>query len=247
MSEPSLHLLHLRPDARRLAAWAARHRLLEDQGDFGYALHGLLRAAFGDYAPQPFRYLGAEQGLLAYTSAHVATLRERAECAAQEVADALGLAAVAGHEGLSAKPFPTRWPHGHLLAFDARVRPVVRASKDGSERDAFLVAVEKAGESAVDRQDIYRQWLKEQFERGGGAELVGAVVTRWRLLDVMRQTRRDASTNKRVRRTVRGPDVEFRGRLRVADPDRFAALLTRGIGRHRSFGFGMLLLRPAQT
>ena len=43
----------------------------------------------------------------------------------------------------------------------------------------------------------------------------------------------------------RRPDVTFRGTLQVTDPDRFHALLARGVGRHRAFGFGMLLLRPA--
>ena len=36
----------------------------------------------------------------------------------------------------------------------------------------------------------------------------------------------------------------MRGNLIVSDPAAFAQLLTRGIGRHRAYGFGMLLLRP---
>jgi CRISPR system Cascade subunit CasE len=36
----------------------------------------------------------------------------------------------------------------------------------------------------------------------------------------------------------------LRGELTVADPDAFSALLARGVGRHRAFGYGMLLLRP---
>ena len=36
------------------------------------------------------------------------------------------------------------------------------------------------------------------------------------------------------------------GTLTVGDPDAFSRLLARGIGRHRAFGFGMLLLRPAR-
>jgi CRISPR system Cascade subunit CasE len=30
----------------------------------------------------------------------------------------------------------------------------------------------------------------------------------------------------------------------VVDADKFAALLARGVGRHRAFGYGMLLLSP---
>jgi CRISPR system Cascade subunit CasE len=43
---------------------------------------------------------------------------------------------------------------------------------------------------------------------------------------------------------VEGPDVTFHGELRILDAPSFQALLTRGIGRHLSFGYGMLLLRP---
>jgi CRISPR system Cascade subunit CasE len=32
--------------------------------------------------------------------------------------------------------------------------------------------------------------------------------------------------------------------LEVTEPETFAVGLARGIGRHRAFGFGMLLLRP---
>lgn len=65
MSEPSLYLLHTQPDARLLAAWVARHHQRHERqpSDLGDALHGLLRAAFGEAAPQPFRYLDERQGL----------------------------------------------------------------------------------------------------------------------------------------------------------------------------------------
>lgn len=41
-----------------------------------------------------------------------------------------------------------------------------------------------------------------------------------------------------------GPDATLRGCLRIEDGAGFAALLGRGVGRHRAFGFGMLLLTP---
>ena len=41
------------------------------------------------------------------------------------------------------------------------------------------------------------------------------------------------------------PEVVLGGRFTITDPDTFTALLTRGIGRHRAFGFGMILLKPA--
>jgi CRISPR system Cascade subunit CasE len=44
-----------------------------------------------------------------------------------------------------------------------------------------------------------------------------------------------------------GPDAVLEGVLEVVDGEAFAALLRRGVGRHRAFGFGMLLLRPPRS
>jgi CRISPR system Cascade subunit CasD len=87
----SFQLLRLQPDPTVLAPWATRHRLLSPDGDYGYALHALLSAAFGDLAPKPFHYLGGRQGLLAYTSADLESLRLNASLAPPDVARALGL------------------------------------------------------------------------------------------------------------------------------------------------------------
>jgi CRISPR system Cascade subunit CasE len=43
---------------------------------------------------------------------------------------------------------------------------------------------------------------------------------------------------------VLGPDAVFTGVLQVLDTTAFAALVARGIGRHRAFGYGMVLLKP---
>lgn len=253
-----LHLLHTRPDPRRLAAWAARRRLLEAGGDPGYALHALLHAVFGAQAPQPFRHLDGDQGLLAYTGMDPDTVRRLVALAEPDVVAALGLAATAEHGGFSLRPFPSRWPRGHVLGFESRIRPVIREGRTGRERDAFLAEIERAGPgTVVDRADVYRRWLQtrlqDRLDAGtapwqGAAELVHAEVTRHRLLGVLRRTQPSGTGGAGPARQARvavGPDVVLQGRLRVLDPDAFGHLLARGIGRHRAFGFGMLLLRPA--
>lgn len=243
MSFESLYLLHTQPDPQRLAAWAARHRLLDSQGDLGYALHALLHAAFGEYAPKPFRYLDAEQGLLAYTRLSAAELAQHAALADPDVAAALGLGQTLHHAGMSARPFPTQWAAGHVLGFEVRVRPIIREGKTGRERDAFLAAIEKASHSELDRSEVYVQWLRDLVARQGGAELVDASVIRYQLLGVTRKSQKNGSDNARRSRLVSGPDVALTGQLRVMDPQAFAQLLARGVGRHRAFGFGLLLLR----
>lgn len=258
-SSSPLQLLHTRPDPRRLAAWAARRRLLLAEGDPGYALHALLAAAFGEQAPQPFRYLDAEQGLLAYTRMDIDTVRRQVALADPEVVAALGLAATAEHGGFSLRPFPTQWPKDHVLGFELRLRPVIREGRSGQERDAFLAEAERSGsEAVVDRTDVYRRWLRARLEERtdaaaghwqGGAALLDATMTRYRLLGVLRRTQAagaaDSGGGARQPRVTIGPDVVMQGRLRVSDPLAFGQLLARGVGRHRAFGFGMLLLRPA--
>ncbi len=243
----SFQLLRLQPEPMTLAAWATRHGLLSPDGDYGYALHALLTATFGDQAPKPFSYLGGRQGLLAYTAADIDTLSLHAQLAAPDVARALGL------DQMDARPFPEAWQVGRNLGFEVRVRPVVRA-RDGRERDAFLHAIDNDVESSpateraggAQRSSIYSEWLARQFAADGAAEIEKLSMDAFRLTRVLRKGGED-DKGKRGARTVTGPDVLFKGQLRVGHGDAFARLLARGVGRHRAFGFGMLLLRPASA
>ena len=246
MSLEALYLLHTQPDPQRLAAWAARNRLLDTQGDLGYALHALLHAAFGEHAPQPFRYLDADKGLLAYTRLSAAELAQCVALADPDVVAVLGLGQSLQHAGMNTRPFPTQWAPGHVLGFEVRVRPTIREGKTGRERDAFLSAAEKAGSAQLDRNAVYVQWLRELLVRQGGAELVDAIVTRYQLLGVTRKTQKGGPGEARHSRIVSGPDVVLTGQLRVTESQAFAQILSRGVGRHRAFGFGLLLLRSAR-
>lgn len=258
MSDSSvpLNLLHTRPDPRRLAAWAIRHGLMQRQGDLGYALHALLRAVFGEQSPQPFHHVDSDQGLLAYLHATPETVAQCVALADPDAAAALGLVAGPDSLGYSLRPFPTQWPAGHVLGFDVRVRPIVRTAK--GERDAFLSAIDAAGDQVarppLDRAEVYIRWLRGQLAAPevsraepwqGALELLDVHMTRYQRLQVMRRTQREAERGERQPRFSTGPDVDLSGHLRVLDSTAFAKLLVRGVGRHRSFGFGMLRLRRA--
>lgn len=236
-------LMRLRPDPAALATWATRHRVLSPDGDYGYALHGLLSAAFGEQAPKPFRYLGGKQGLLAYTAESLDTFRLHASLATPDVARALGL------DELDARAFPSVWQAGQSLGFEVRVRPVIRA-KDGRERDAFLHAIgdTPADETAsvAERARIYHDWLAKQFAVDGAAQIIEAQMDAFRLTRVLRKEG-VGENGKRKPRSITGPDAVFKGQLQVSNPEAFTRLMARGVGRHRAFGFGMLLLRPAAS
>lgn len=237
----SLYLLHCAPDPEALAIWATRHRLLSPDGDDGYALHALLTAAFGEQSPKPFRYLGARRGLLAYSDQPSAALRDSAALATPDVARALGL------DSLAVRPFPTSWTRDQALSFEVRVRPVLRA-KDGRERDVFLHAIEAepSPEQPISREPIYAEWLRKQFAEQDAAQMLQVGMDAFRLSRVIRRGGAD-ETGQRKARSLSGPDAVLKGQLRVGDGDAFTRLLKRGIGRHRAFGFGMLLLKPARA
>ena len=248
-----LHLLHTRPDARLLAAWAARHHARHEHQalDLGDALHGLLRAAFGEAAPQPFRYLDEEQGLLAYTPLNADEVAAQVALADPLAAQTLGLGASGHHEGYRLRVFPTNWTAGQVLGFEVRVRPTIRGAK--GEQDAFLQAVSLADGAPLQREEIYAQWLRDRLavREGrpreawqGAVELLDVRLEGFRRLPVVRRSQASLEEVRRGR-VIDGPDAVLRGRLRVLEPAAFAHLLARGVGRHRSFGFGMLLLSRA--
>lgn len=243
----SLTMLQAEPDLARLMRWADGHGLLprRGEGDLGYALHALLRAVFGDLAPKPFVLLrdpARPARLLAYSAHEETELRLQAAGLAEPAA----LAALGGLERLAAKRMPERFPAGHRLGFTVRVRPTVRRDHDGDRRkvremDAFLAAVEgSAPGEGPSRGEVYEAWLERRMTEGGAALEQVALEG----FGLSQAQRRDASRALRLRTS--SPEATFSGVLRVADPERFAASLARGVGRHRAFGFGMLLLRPAR-
>lgn len=241
----TLHLIRLQPDPATLATWSTRHGLTSQDGDFGYALHALLAATFGNLAPKPLRYLGGREGLLAYTSADPESLRLNAQLAAPDVARALGL------DAMDSRPFPDVWKTGQRIGFDVRVRPVVR-TKDGRERDAYLHSLGERSNGTpqpdhaalAERATIYQDWLAKQFAVDDAAHIAEVSMDAFRLTRVVRK-RGGTETGRRNAQSVSGPDVVFKGQLLVGHSEAFSRLLARGVGRHRAFGFGMLLLRPA--
>ena len=241
----TLRMLKLEPDVQRLVRWAGARGLMARHGedDLGYALHALLAAAFGEFAPKPFALQhesGRPASLLAYTTNDPSALRDHAAAFAEP-----DVTATLGVEGMAAKDMPDRFLAGRRIGFAIRARPTVRTDRHGDrnrtrEVDAFLAAV--AGtppDGGPERGAVYREWLIVRLAAGG-------VVPERLVLDSFRLSgTQRRSDDRSLRHLKRGPDARFSGVLRVVDPDSFAVLLARGVGRHRAFGYGMMLLKQA--
>jgi CRISPR system Cascade subunit CasE len=251
----ALTMLRLLPDMAALGRWVAASGQRSLAPDRGYALHAALRATLGEMAPQPFALLerpGSVQ-LIGYRAAEPAALAEAAAMASTTdplAAQALGLDRASG---ILIKPMPTEWLVGQRLSFEVRVAPVVR-SRDAAvhggrggvypEVDAaFHPAFAEPGEH--DRQAAHGRWLAREMARGGAATVLTQRETQFTLSPMARRHQREEGRAARRSREGLLPDLTVRGELRIDNAAAFAHLLARGLGRHRSFGFGCLLLAPA--
>jgi CRISPR system Cascade subunit CasE len=107
----------------------------------------------------------------------------------------------------------------------------------------------------ADRTEVYRQWLGRELSAirtdahpaivRSPATLEGAEMVELFREPFRRKGERKQASPLPGRRRAEHPNAVLEGHLRVADTEGFRALLTRGVGRHRAFGFGMLLVRPA--
>lgn len=133
-------------------------------------------------------------------------------------------------------------------------RRAVSAGAVPAESAPHPASAATAAAAVPTRAECYLDWLDARL-RGVGAELARDVVDTARgseaawaaRVDAFRFTRlltRDRSAPRARSAAVDGPDATVTGTLIVTNSDDFAVGLARGLGRHRAFGFGMLLLTP---
>ncbi len=228
----SLYLVRIPFDPVRLLGFAFANGITHEDETFGYTLHAWLVALFGDKAPKPFRYFEHRRELLAYAAHSAADLLEHAQAFASPAAWSALEA-----EGVMSKPMPTSWRAGQRLHLEVLTCPVSR--KEGEEKDVYLRTLDRLGDKAPARAEVYRAWFTRQWRgcvRFEHVELLG-MRARSRLL---RRARNGANRLRMVER----PQALFAADVEIADAHHFGAALRRGIGRHRTFGFGMVLVGP---
>lgn len=250
MSDTALRMLRLEMDARRLVSYGGGG-LPPGHDDLAFIAHRLLSSLFGERTVQPFRLLADQHRkviLLGYTTSTVEALRIHA----QEFADPLAHASVAWPV-FAAKEMPDQWESGRRLGFEVRLCPVVRLASArtvdwkgeertlpaGAEIDAFIHSRHLNGDPQASRDSVYRAWLQQRL--GKAADLLEVRLRSFRRLRLVRRTHLPTRTSHLLER----PDTLLAGTLSVGDPDAFHRLLVHGVGRHRAYGFGMVLLRSS--
>lgn len=239
----SLRMMEIRPNLRALLTFLDGRGLVTRRGneDFGYGLHAWLKDAFGEMAPKPWRLFMDRRRpprVLGYCQNDAESLQQRIE----EFADPTSHAVCSHTENAIASRLMPSWQPGRRLGFEIQCCPVGRQARTGVEKDLFLLRADRAGQDTVDRSEVYCDWVRKRLERDGAAEVRTVHLGGFRLVRMLRLKQR-RSGHRRHRYLTR-PQALLRGEITVHDPEAFTELLAHGVGRHRAFGYGMLLLRP---
>ena len=247
-----------------LAALRQQAALQGMSADEGVALHHFLSETFGKGALQPFRLMPGRRQAPTATLYGYGPKNGDALTSAAEQFGVPEIDAVFQRDTIKTKPLPTHFPEGKRLGFDLRVRPVRRLKTElvaesrevrrdilngkpvkpllaGAEVDAFLVNRMRTNPSLDDTEDtqrdgreaVYLSWLAHRLKDAAALDETACGLARY----VRRKVYRGG-------RALDGPDATIHGELIVRDPTVFAKLITKGVGRHTAYGYGLLLLRP---
>lgn len=249
VSDQVLHLVKVPLRADKLVSIANRRHIRIRDLDDGYLVHCLLTELWQTNAPAPFVLRGGGRTLdvWGYSRAAAPELIEHA----RGFGDPSILNALDSVEAISSKAMP-RFDKGRRIGFLARVCPVARLSKAtnghraGAEVDVFLAKCFAAGPTAsMSREAVYREWFTNRL---GDRASTGVQVDRVSIAAIAR-TRliRRTQGNAREAKPLERPDVRVEGDLTIDDGDAFLRFLAHGVGRHRAFGFGALIVVSSGT
>ena len=227
-----------------------------DTKDKDQAVHRILLETFGPLTPRPHRLIlpkfkSKHPTIYGYTQADAPQLRAKAQACANPLQSTIIPA-----NTILTKPMPTNWHTGEKFAFDMRIRPIVRFSSPRhspseapgasipqppaphGEADVYIqdvISRRNNNLTARDMTTVYAEWLAALFDRQGGASLDRNSVT-------LQSFRKTPKSHKNPT-SSQGPDAVLYGNLTVGNPVAFANLIANGAGRHKAYGYGMVIIR----
>ena len=247
MSAP-LYLARARLNAAALFRFAKSRGLLKRSTDDGYLIHCVLTEIWQGLTLSPFTHeaCGRFIDVWGYTRTSADDLQRHA----QQSRLSATLKAVVFNDmqiNVSTRKLPHIVP-GKRLSLLVRACPVVRLSSNlagygrGAELDAYQAHMLRPQEH-LSREQLYCAWLGRRLQGSdvSGLNISSIYVRGMSLTAVLRRTHGEDREAKALRR----PDVSFGIEAAVQDSAKFTDLLAKGIGRHRAFGFGAILMGSA--
>ena len=229
----TLNLLKADIDMRHMAHWSA----VEGHSDSARALHCLVFHTFGPHrAPRTFAAIENPERprehatLLAYSTSSAEEL--------QEVARANQSALTAGimnPHSFRSTPVPDSWHKGTTLRFQVRTIPTFRPRGSSIEVD-----LHRKYDASPTREETYHRWLSRIMADKGGADAPPHA------MELIHYNTRSIRRSP-VSPVMTVPDVTIQGTCTIDDPEKWNHALTVGVGRHKAYGYGMLLLSSASS
>ena len=241
-----LHTQHLILDLRKRGL-----KMKPKDTDVGYLIHSWIMQTFGE---NPFFCFDfntknpRSTQVLAYTKYNAVELFDLGQ---KYLGDEFKTATLAVNwQKFSSKALPNIWPVGHRLQFQTQVCPVVRPrNKEGKQKemDAFLHKISQvSSEIPINRNEVYCDWFQHKMKARSAVSILSCSITKFRLQPMLRKKQLNDNVKKRVSKNLLLPVCNIVGTLEIEDSEAFNLLLQQGTSRHKSFGFGMLLLSPSK-
>ena len=226
-----MFMYHLSINREAFVKWSfTRSLITEEICDLNNASHYLLREAFGPKAFKTYRFMGGRDigdfvSIYAYTELNLDDL-----CWNFSTFAPPDVMQVVNIDNLSCREVPNSIPRGSEIPFDVKVIPIRRQQETRKEIDVHTHN-KMAGMTLIPKES-YFEWMEERLGVG-----VLLDFERFHIVDSQRRT------SLRKGKVISKKEISVSGVMKIIDPDDFQAILKRGIGRHKSYGFGMILLR----
>ncbi len=235
-----LYMVEIQLDSLALHRYLHLHGLIADNVNLNYGVHAWLEAAFTGLGAKPWRLLMDKRRptrILAYSSFSASEFRTRIS----EFSDpSMFNVCPEPHLMINSRVMPD-WAPGRRLGFEVLCCPVGRKSRSGIEKDVFLIKADQGGEG-LQRNQVYTEWAAQMFAKYS-VTLLNIRLAGFRLTKQERRGQKPEDT-VRKRRLITRPEALLAGELIIGDSKQFMSLLAGGLGRHCSFGYGMILLKP---
>lgn len=237
-SMDDLFLVKSHVDIEFLRSWGKRHQHLGPQNDFGYVIHAILEILFRKNRPQTFYFDSSNDNLYFYSNFSRAQLTKQLTKKNRAACCGLGLGNLC-HD-CEVLDITSMTAMDQQLSFQIKTSPTKRLTGSGREVDVFSVT----DGSEQERHAAYKKWLHARIlESGLGDVNIDDVAIEQH--SVLRREKRIVDSKNRKKVVIDVPVALFTGTFTVHTRKCFLESLLNGIGRHKAFGFGMLMIKSA--
>ena len=209
--------------------------------DNNYLIHQVLLELFGDNQLKLFSVIEISNKfirVLSYSKINHIELQKQAQLYANPF-----IYNICNWSLIKSKQMPQEWKVNQKLSFEVKIIPIKRLSvplgnfHKNTEIDVFLY--EKIKNRKENRESVYIDWATKLINSKYIVDVKSLKIISLSQTQMIRRNHQKDRKSKVLSRTA----ITFNGVMSVFEPNLFNRILLNGIGRHKSFGFGMILLR----